>query len=139
MPRYLFWRRRWAPFFAAAFAAALILATPQAALAHAAMVKSDPAARAVLRQTPKQIRLWFNEAVEAAYSTITLTDQAGKKIVPTGPATVDRADDKLLALPVPALPPGVYAVNARVLSRDGDVVNFHFTFTVKQPPPTANK
>jgi methionine-rich copper-binding protein CopC len=118
---------------------AVILAAPQAALAHAAMVKSDPAARAVLRQPPTQIRLWFNEPIEVAYSTVTLTDQADKKIVPTGPAAVDSGDNKLLVLPLQPLPPGVYAVNARVLSRDGDVVNFHFTFTVKQPPPTANK
>src|ERR1700730_11665683 len=32
--------------------------------AHSRLVKSDPSARAVLDTAPKELRLWFNEAVE---------------------------------------------------------------------------
>jgi copper resistance protein C len=127
-------RRNWLAPLAAAVAL-LVLAAPEAALAHAAMVKSDPAARAVLRRPPAQIRLWFNEPVEPAYSTITVTNQSDKPVSGAQTAAIDPADNQLLVLPVPHLPPGEYTVRARVLSRDGDVVNFRFTFTVKEPPP----
>ena len=36
------------------------------ALAHAALVKTEPPRRAVLAKAPAQVRLWFNEEIESA-------------------------------------------------------------------------
>jgi methionine-rich copper-binding protein CopC len=38
--------------------------------AHSRLVKSDPPARAVLATVPKELRLWFNEAVEPAFAKV---------------------------------------------------------------------
>ena len=38
--------------------------------AHSRLVKSDPPARAVLTTAPKELRLWFNEAVEPAFAKV---------------------------------------------------------------------
>jgi methionine-rich copper-binding protein CopC len=40
------------------------------AAAHSRLVKSDPSARAVLDTAPKELRLWFNEAVEPAFAKV---------------------------------------------------------------------
>jgi methionine-rich copper-binding protein CopC len=40
--------------------------------AHSRLVKSDPPARAVLATVPKELRLWFNEAVEPAFQVTEL-------------------------------------------------------------------
>jgi methionine-rich copper-binding protein CopC len=100
------------------------------ALAHAALVKSEPARRATLSKPPQQIRLWFNERLEPAYAKVTLhKDETAT--VEHAPAQVDKADPKLLVLDLPALAPGTYTVKYRVLSVDGHTLDYGYTFTVK--------
>ncbi|MFO1353083.1 MAG: copper resistance protein CopC [Gammaproteobacteria bacterium] len=103
------------------------------AYAHARLVKSVPAQRAVLKTLPKEIKLWFSEKLEPAYSSIVVIDQQGKP-VSTPPAAVAPADPKLMVLPLESLAPGVYQIQYRVLSVDGHVVEAGFSFTF-QPAP----
>jgi methionine-rich copper-binding protein CopC len=42
-------------------------------LAHAQLIKAEPARRAALDKAPAQIRLWFNEEIEGAYTTLTVS------------------------------------------------------------------
>lgn len=109
----------------------LAVLAPSWAWAHASLVKSVPAQRAVLQRAPAKIQLWFNERLEARYSSFTLFD-AGGKPVETGAVDVDPEDPKSLAAAVKALPPGNYVVKYRVLSTDGHVVENQFPFTVRQ-------
>jgi methionine-rich copper-binding protein CopC len=109
----------------------LALLFPAWAWGHAALVKSVPAQRAVLHQSPSRIQLWFNERLEARYSAFTVTDAAGK-IVETGPVTVAAEDPRSLTATVKILAPGRYTVRYRVLSTDGHVVQSQFSFSVKQ-------
>lgn len=109
---------------------ALLLATPQVAWAHAKLVKSEPARRAALTRPPNQVRLWFNERIEPAFSRATLADAGGKPIG-TAPATVSAEDPRRLDLSLPALPPGDYVVSFEVLSVDGHTVRSSFTFKVR--------
>lgn len=109
----------------------LALLSPVWAWGHAALVKSVPAQRAVLHQSPSRIQLWFNERLEARYSAFTVTDAAGNTIE-TGPVAVAAEDPKSLTATVKALAPGRYTVKYRVLSTDGHVVQNQFSFTVKQ-------
>jgi methionine-rich copper-binding protein CopC len=107
------------------------LLAPSSLSAHAYLVKSVPAQRAVLLRAPAKIQLWFNERLEAGYSSIVLTDAAGNP-VDAGKTEVNRDDPKLLSMSLKALPAGRYVVKYRVLSVDGHIVQDQFPFTVKQ-------
>ena len=110
-----------------------LLAASGRALAHAALVRSDPARRATLSKPPTQIRLWFNERLEPAYANISLfKDRAGAIV--HAPGQVDKTDAKLLVLDLPPLAPGAYTVKYRVLSVDGHSVESSYTFSVTQAP-----
>jgi copper resistance protein C len=97
---------------------------------HAALVRSIPAARAELRRAPASVQLWFNERLEPVYSSLSVVDQAGRRVddqdVRVGPE-----DTKLLSVSLPTLAPGSYTVRFRVLSIDGHVVQSEFPFTIR--------
>lgn len=98
--------------------------------AHAALVKSEPARRATLSKSPRQIRLWFNERLEPEYAAITLARDGGSPVA-TESAHVSKEDLKLLVLELPLLDPGNYTVKYRVLSVDGHTLDYGYTFSVK--------
>lgn len=99
--------------------------------AHAYLVKSVPAQRAVLHRAPAKIQLWFNERLEPQYSSLSLSDVDGKP-VETGKAEVSSEDPKQLSAPIRTLKPGRYLIKYRVLSVDGHIVQDQFSFTVGQ-------
>ena len=109
-----------------------VLLWPAAAVAHAFLVKSAPAPRAVLNHPPARVELWFNERLEPAYSSVSVADDAGIGVdlrdVQVGPD-----DPKKLSVSLSILGPGRYTVNFRVLSVDGHVVESSFPFAVKEP------
>jgi methionine-rich copper-binding protein CopC len=72
------------------------------AAAHAMLVRSSPAAGAVLKQAPKEIRLTFNEKLEPRFSSITLTRIDGEA-VETGAAAGDPQKRTELVLPLTGL------------------------------------
>ena len=109
----------------------LLLFDPSTLSAHAYLVKSVPAQRAVLLRAPARIQLWFNERLEPRYSSFTVSDANGKP-VDLGKTQVSSADPKQLSAPMGPLPAGRYQVKYRVLSVDGHVVQDQFPFTVKQ-------
>ena len=98
-------------------------------LAHATLVRSDPARRAVVAQPPGQVRLWFNERIERDYSSISILDAAGRTVA-AGPPRMPADDPKLLLLDLPSLGPGRYTVHYRINSVDGHVVEGSYEFTV---------
>lgn len=103
-------------------------------LAHAMLVKAEPARRAGLAKAPSQVRLWFNEEVEKDYAALTVLN--GDKHPMTELIPQISADDpKSIVLPLPELPPGKYTVKFRVLSVDGHVVDSSYDFTVKSKVP----
>jgi copper resistance protein C len=107
------------------------LLAPSSLSAHAYLVKSLPAQRAVLFRAPAKIQLWFNERLEPRYSSLTLNTADGKS-VDIGASEVSPEDPKLLSASTKALPAGRYLVEYRVLSVDGHIVQDQFSFTVKQ-------
>ena len=65
--------RRWRGLVpAGALLAGLLLCPAPPAGAHASLVRSAPAHRAVLGQMPERVQLWFNERLEPAYSTVSV-------------------------------------------------------------------
>jgi methionine-rich copper-binding protein CopC len=111
-------------------AALLLGAWVSVASAHALLNKSDPARRAVLSKPPTGVRLWFNERLEAAFSTLSVLDTNGKPVT-QDPAHVSTEDPKLIELQLPPLEAGTYTVKYKVLSVDGHTVKASYTFTIK--------
>ena len=107
-----------------------VFSTPSWLFAHAYLVKSLPAQRAVLHRAPNKIQLWFNERLEPRYSSLFIVRDDGNT-VEMDQSAVDPNDGKLLAATIKALPAGRYRVEFRVLSVDGHVVQDRFTFTIK--------
>ena len=108
--------------------AATLHSTP--ALAHAMLVKAEPARRASLTVTPTQVRLWFNEEIEKDYASLTVLNADKAAVTEVKPHTASD-DPKAIVLPLPELIPGKYTVKFRVLSVDGHVVDSSYDFTVK--------
>ena len=121
-------RLRGAPALAA-LAAALVLAVAPAAESHAVLVRSLPASRATLRQSPSTAELWFSERLEPAFSTLSVWSASGTQ-VDRGDTTLSRDDQKRLSATLLALAPGRYTVRYRVLSVDGHVAEGSFAFSV---------
>lgn len=105
-------------------------------LAHAQLIKAEPARRAVLDKAPKQVRLWFNEEIEGAYTSLSVLG-ANKKPVTDAKPEVVSDDPKSIVLPLPDLKPGKYTVKFRVLSVDGHIVDESFNYKVKNKGTTA--
>jgi copper resistance protein C len=102
------------------------------AAAHSRLVRSDPSARAVLDKAPKELKLWFNEAVEPAFAKIWIVPAQGAQISLTSRG--DRSDRKLLIVTLPDnMPAGPVTIGYHVLSVDGHVIEEKLTFTVKAP------
>jgi copper resistance protein C len=111
-------------------AAALGVWRPVPAWSHAYLVRSTPAARAVVARPPGRVQLWFNERLEPAYSRVSVWDGQAQR-VDTGDVEVAPAEPTRLSVGVPPLPAGRYTVRYRVLSVDGHVVEAEFAFTVR--------
>jgi methionine-rich copper-binding protein CopC len=104
-----------------------------AAWGHAFLERADPRAGSTVKSPPSQVRVWFSEALEPAFSTLEVVSQAGDR-VDRGPANVDSASPALLQVPLKPLGPGTYRVKWRVLSVDTHVTEGDFTFRVTGTP-----
>jgi methionine-rich copper-binding protein CopC len=112
---------------------ALLLLFPAVAHAHAVLVKSSPARRAVLSTPPGKVELTFNERLEPAYSTVSVWSAANAR-VDDGKILVGPDDPRRLTVGVPSLGGGRYTVKFRVLSVDGHVVEGTFPFEIRPRP-----
>ena len=102
------------------------------AAAHSRLVKSDPAARAVLEAAPKELKLWFNEGVEPAFAKVWIIPAKGAQIALTSHG--DNSNPKLLIAALPDnLPAGPVVIGYHMLSVDGHTVDDQLIFTVKAP------
>jgi methionine-rich copper-binding protein CopC len=114
---------------------ALLLALSMSGVvfAHADIVRSDPAANAVLEQAPSQITIEFTEPVEPRLSKIEVLYNDGS-VADNGDTTRDPADSKVLHVSLKDSREGTYIVSWRALSEvDGHVTSGAFVFSVGQP------
>src|ERR1700730_13407139 len=121
----------------AAIAAAfiLLLALPATVLAHANLERAEPASGAQLDQPPRQLQLFFSEAVDSIFSRVQLLN-AQRDAVDRGDSHVAPNDPRSLVVSLPEqLPNGVYTVSWRTLSAvDGHTVNGAFPLIVGPMP-----
>jgi methionine-rich copper-binding protein CopC len=113
-----------------AFTAASAILMAHSAFAHAVLKESSPAAGAMLASQPGEIRLRFNEALEAPFSKVTLLDRQGHA-VNKATATVAPEQPDTMLLVLPALPSGSYQVQWSTMTHDGHRTKGQFGFQVK--------
>lgn len=118
---------RYARFVTAASTALSLWTTT--AFAHAHLVRATPVEGATLKDGPGEVTLKFSEKLEPAFSSAVIRDAAGKQ-VDKADARVDKADRTTLRVSLPALQPGVYTVEWRVMSADTHKVDGNFKFRV---------
>jgi copper transport protein len=121
---------------AVAVLTALALALPQAAWAHAALLRTDPQASGTLPSSPAQVSLTFDEAVAPKFAVISVTNSRGEQQATAAPAALP-SDPDTISVPVRHLPEGWYLVYWRVISADGHPVRGAFTFAVGPNPGPA--
>jgi methionine-rich copper-binding protein CopC len=97
--------------------------------AHAELIVTEPEDGAVLTEVPEQVRLRFDEPVVAEFDPLEVRDQQGNR-ADEGNARVDPEDARVLVADLKALPVGTYAVEWRITSVDGHVIEGAFDFNV---------
>ena len=113
---------------AAALCVAATLA-PLPALAHAHLDRAMPAPASVQATAPKEVVIWFTEALEAKFSTIEVRDGKGAAMQ-AGAASLVPGNTAQLRVPLKTLGPGTYKVIWRVLSVDTHRSKGEFSFKV---------
>ena len=98
--------------------------------AHALLLRSNPAANAVLDQAPVQVEIFFSEELEANLSSIRVFD-SNNLAVDAGDVRVDPAEPTRMTVSLHRLPDGVYTVTWKVVSAiDGHQTVGTFPFAV---------
>jgi methionine-rich copper-binding protein CopC len=112
---------------------ALIMILPAgAALAHARLVRSEPAVGTRIDHAPQRIWLRFSDVIRPGASGVMLTAPNGGKTL-LAPLARDPRDPMGVFAPLPArLGPGRYQVDWRALSPDGHRTHGQFAFTVQR-------
>ena len=127
----------------AAFVIALVLlfflvAGAQPALAHANLVRSEPAVNSAQKTSPPRVQLWFSEDIEPSFTGAHVLDSTGSPL-DKGDAHRLPDDPKALELSLPELQPGLYTVAWNAVSAvDGHATSGSFAFTVGAVPPAAS-
>ncbi len=117
------------PITSAALSALLAVVCPGAALAHAWLESSVPAANGTLAPDSKEITLTFDEDVKPV--SCKLIDGAGKEAAVLGKA---HAAGETLHVPLVGRPmPGKYSLTCRVVGPDTHAVNGALNFVVGTP------
>ena len=107
-----------------------VILAPRVVLAHAFPDHSEPRVGSTVENSPPFVRIWFDGALESAFTTIVVEDSSGRK-VDRGKGGVNPSDPTLLEVELEPLTPGTYHVIWDVLARDGHRTKGDFTFTVK--------
>jgi copper resistance protein C len=97
--------------------------------AHAFLDRSEPRVGSMVPTAPTEVRIWFTQELEPAFSTVAVTDANGRPAT-SAAAHLDAHDATLLEVPLTKIAPGQYTVSWRVVSVDTHVTEGRFTFRV---------
>jgi methionine-rich copper-binding protein CopC len=109
-----------------AFTCLLMLGGLRSGHAHALLDRSEPPVGNTVPAPPQELRLWFTQNLEAAFSTIAVTSPAGQRVDTGKP----RVSGNQISVALRAGGNGVYHVKWRMLSTDTHTTEGSFTFTV---------
>jgi methionine-rich copper-binding protein CopC len=108
----------------------LLLLTLHSVLAHAALVRSDPSADAIVDSSPPEIFVWFSQALSTG-SHLQIIDSQFRE-VDKGSTFIDASDATLMRIQLNGLPPGRYTVNWKAESVDGHESSGAYDFFVRE-------
>ena len=106
----------------------LVLLAAGEATAHAFLDHAEPRVGNKVATAPHQVTLWFTQKLEAAFSTITVTNAAGER-VDTGKT---RVSGNQMSISLRSGGAGTHHVTWHVLSVDAHTTDGNFTFQVGQ-------
>jgi len=102
------------------------------ASAHAFLDHAEPRVGSKISASPTEIKIWFTQELEPAFSSIKVFDSGGNEVDKKDTHQDDK-DKKLLKVSVATLSPGEYKVVWQVVSVDTHRTNGDFKFQVKSP------
>jgi hypothetical protein len=105
---------------------ALLVALPQAALAHAMLEHATPGAGATLKQSPAHVQLEFSEPLEPSFSGATVTDARGNSVVSGAP----QISESSMTVNLKPLTPGEYRVQWHAVSVDTHRTEGGYSFQI---------
>jgi methionine-rich copper-binding protein CopC len=105
----------------------VLLATGEAS-AHAFLDHAEPRVGNKVASPPREVALWFTQKLEAAFSTITVTNAAGERVDSGKP----RISGNQMSVSLRPGGSGTYHVTWQVLSVDTHRTDGNFTFQVGQ-------
>jgi hypothetical protein len=106
----------------------LVLLSLQEAIAHAIVIKSSPAADAVVPAGNVPVHLQFNSRIDRDRSKVTLIGAGGteQRLAPAADSLPDALDAE-----AKGLSPGAWRLRWQVLSVDGHITRGDIPFTVR--------
>lgn len=107
--------------------AALFMAAPMPAAAHAFPLYSNPPVGSQVEQPPKQVRIEFDSKLEPVFSRVEVRNAQGEVI--SGKSRVEPGNTVLEA-PLPPVGAGTYHVYWHAAGRDGHRTQGDYSFTV---------
>lgn len=99
------------------------------AFAHAFLERADPRVGAELTSSPPQAVLYFDSALELAFSGVRI-EEAGGEVVAESQGS-DSGNQTQLSITLPPLSPGTYKVLWSVIARDGHRTEGDYTFIIR--------
>jgi copper resistance protein C len=110
-------------------ATCILAAAVAPANAHAFLDHASPAVGSVLPAAPAAVTIWFTQDLEPAFSSVTVTNQAGQR-VDLGNVQVPPGHPDELQVGLKPLPAGTYTVSWHVVSVDTHPTQGTFSFQV---------
>ena len=107
---------------------ALAVAGP--AWGHAFLERAEPRVGSTVKAAPTQVRAWFTQNLEPAFSTLEVANERGER-VDQGVTQPDPGNPAALQIALKPIGAGTYRVKWRVLSVDTHVTEGDFTFKVQ--------
>ena len=108
---------------------AVALVAAAGAQAHAFLDHASPAVGGSVMTAPAVVTLWFTQDLEPAFSSATVTNEAGQR-VDLGNTRIPPGSPAELEIGLKPLPPGTYLVSWHVVSVDTHPTEGTFTFEV---------
>ena len=106
----------------------LVLLASSEACAHAMLDHAAPLVGSKVASAPREVKLWFTEKLEPAFSTITVTNPTGQ-LIDSGTVRVS-GDQMSISLGLGGA--GTYRVTWHAVSVDTHTTDGNFTFQVGQ-------
>lgn len=127
--------------FVAALASAMlwvVLLSSSPAYAHAGIVEASPEYDETIARPPEEVRLKFNESVQAEFDPIKVYGPGGER-VDRGDARTDPEDMTVMVASLDAdLPAGSYRVEWRATSADGHPIDGKYRYVASKGAASAD-